>query len=1653
MILKLLKRLTLINRLLFNYYNSKLILTLFFCAAITQANAQILSDFPCYAVAEDNGAPNFFFEYNPETEDWTNVGVTGTSFIESIATDPINKIIYAMDGGTFGTIDRATGAFSSISALGLADGAIGSVLLNDVDGLSYDPVNDILWASHRIPGEGPNTNDLLFKIDPATGSIIPGEFAGGDDYAVVEEVFDSTFGDVVYDVDDIAYNPYTGILYAIQNQDGPGVITELNQLDGSVERVIIDFPDEDVEGLGITYLSELYGTTGNNGATGAQNTFIFINLADNTTETQNAIDPTGNAVDFESFDCLTAINDLALKKEISSTQPQPILSGDVVTYQITVYNQGDIPNQDILISDYIPMGLSLTTNTIWNPVSPQLANYTIPGPLNPGQSITVDIELLVSPTANGTITNYAEISSSFNEDINVANGNVPVPLPDVDSEPNDVNDEVGNIIVDDQLNGSGPNANQDEDDHDVATFAIGDCIEIGITGTTSIESIAADPINNILYAMDGGVLGRLEPLTGAFTAIGTLGTANGENGPVLINDVDGLTYDPTNNILIGSHRVIGDGPGTNDLLVKINPLTGTLILGDFEDSAGSPADYAVIEEAFDSTLGRVVYDVDDIALNPYSGELFAIQNDDGPGLITIINLTNGQIDRTVYDTPDDDLEGLGFNGYGELFATSGDNGFTGSQNSFVQIDYLNSSSTVLAQIDPTGENVDFESFDCFAGYNDLALRETLATGQQSSFCTGDIVTFEIEVFNQGLLTNENVLVTNYFSPEFELIADDLWTDQGNQTATTTLECPLSPGESSVVNISFKISDEVACTEDAELTIDNFAEITVSYNPFFLDENNLQIPLQDIDSTPDFLNNETGIVDNEINEQATNGDEDDHDIETITVTPSNPSAGTISANSSVVCSSNNVTIISASPNGNILQDCVTATNPDDIVVPNGYELMYVLSEGTDLVIIDVNSSPSFSVSQPGDYTIHTLVYNPNTLDTSTILLGTTTGVEVNALLIQGDGNICAALDVAGAPVTVSNPTAGTLTAVNSEVCFNGSEATIEATPNDDTLLPTNYSVTYVLTSGADLVIEAVDGNPLFTVNQPGEYTIHSLVYDPNTLDLSSVTIGQTTGTDINALLVQGGGDICAALDVTGASFNIINPDAGSLAAAGEQVVCLIENEITLTAEVSTDPQTPTGYEVLYVLTSGGDLIIEATSASPAFTVTQTGDYTIHTLVYNPNTLDLSTITPGQTTGLEVNALLVQGGGDICAALDVAGVPFTIGGDIVVAFEDGSPTSATCGESGSALLEISGGAEPYQFSWSDGFSLEDRPEIEAGNYSVTVTDALGCTGSLEITILGSATLELAITETCELTVTGGDATLDYTLAGGNEPYTIEVVDADGGSVSPDQPGALPVWNALSEGQYQITVTDVDGCSTTQSFVICPYSCQLEGMLEEIVNVTCSGGNDGSITISATTNPGADPITYVWLSGDDSIIEGESQPTISNISSGTYEVQLEDINGCTEELVFEVTEPPAFVFVDCNSDDVTTTGGDDGTATLIVDGGVAPYTYLWSDGQTTNPATGLSAGNYDVTITDANGCEVMGTCTVQSPSCSDFNVEFNTTAVSCVGDSDGVIEISSTGTSGTVTYTWTPNVASGPLASGLSAGNYEILVVDAVGCEEKK
>ncbi len=350
--------------------------------------------------------------------------------------------------------------------------------------------------------------------------------------------------------------------------------------------------------------------------------------------------------------------------------------------------------------------------------------------------------------------------------------------------------------------------------------------------------------------------------------------------------------------------------------------------------------------------------------------------------------------------------------------------------------------------------------------------------------------------------------------------------------------------------------------------------------------------------------------------------------------------------------------------------ITAVRTSPFVEPvrRYYDVIYVLTSGSNLVIEQVAEEPEFDVTEPGMYTIHTLVYDKRSLDLGIVQFGVTTGVDVVNIL--ANPAICGDLDVAGAKFTVGMcecpADAGSLDPKIDDSCFTpGHPVELEADIDHTPTVPSGYSVIYVLTEGDGLVIQDVSSTPSFEVNKTGDFTIHTLVYDPSTLDLGIVVFGQTTGFDVNSLLIQGGGQICASLDVAGAKFTVeacpCEAEFGALEA--NEFDCISRDRYgfvrtKITADVVGQPNVPKGYRLIYVLTSGSDLVIENVNSTPSFFVYEEGRYTIHTLVYNPSSLDLGIIEPGVTTGVDVNNLLIQGGGDICAALDVAGAPFMV-----------------------------------------------------------------------------------------------------------------------------------------------------------------------------------------------------------------------------------------------------------------------------------------------------------------------------------------------------------------------------------------------------------
>lgn len=344
--------------------------------------------------------------------------------------------------------------------------------------------------------------------------------------------------------------------------------------------------------------------------------------------------------------------------------------------------------------------------------------------------------------------------------------------------------------------------------------------------------------------------------------------------------------------------------------------------------------------------------------------------------------------------------------------------------------------------------------------------------------------------------------------------------------------------------------------------------------------------------------------------------------------------------------------------------LTANRVAATVVPDGYIVRYILTRGEDLTIMQIGQNAQFTVAQTGRYRIHTLVYNPATLDLSGVIFGTTKASSINSRLVQGGGLICAALDLFGAAFDVTScpcePTAGKLKP-EAQVCYdNITPAKLTALVDIAPVIPAGYQRRYVLTYGPNLVVENVSQNPTFNVTKTGTFRIHTLIYNPADLDLSTVIFGLTKATDISKLLIQGGGQLCGSLDLLGAQFDVTacvcSAKAGTLVAI--DLPCLNAGSARIRANVSTASVVPAGYNLRYILTQGDVLVVRQVKEVADFTVTTAGRYRIHAFVYNPSTFNINDIQAGVTTAQGIRDRLVEGGGAICGSIQLSGLMFDV-----------------------------------------------------------------------------------------------------------------------------------------------------------------------------------------------------------------------------------------------------------------------------------------------------------------------------------------------------------------------------------------------------------
>ncbi|MCW3104001.1 MAG: hypothetical protein JWO09_2441 [Bacteroidetes bacterium] len=239
---------------------------------------------------------------------------------------------------------------------------------------------------------------------------------------------------------------------------------------------------------------------------------------------------------------------------------------------------------------------------------------------------------------------------------------------------------------------------------------------------------------------------------------------------------------------------------------------------------------------------------------------------------------------------------------------------------------------------------------------------------------------------------------------------------------------------------------------------------------------------------------------------------------------------------------------------------------------------------------------------------------------------------------------------------------------------------------------------------------------------------------------------------------------------------------------------------------------------------------------------------------------------------------------------------------------------------------------------------------------------------------------------------------------------------------------------------------GASFAKSYVLrlnLNPDCSSLAALVSVTNATCVGCPNGTASVSATGGTGS--YTYLWTPG------GSTTATATGLTAGTYMVTITDGYGCAVTAMATVANPDCSGFMaSATSTNTTCVSCTDGTATANATGGTGSATYSWAPtGGTAATATGLAPGTYTVTITDGAGCSSTATATVGTPDCSALLATATSSDASCATCADGSAMVNVTGSTGSVTYMWSPAGGTSASATGLTPGTYTVMVTDSVGC----
>ncbi|MBI1224968.1 MAG: T9SS type A sorting domain-containing protein [Bacteroidetes bacterium] len=702
----------------------------------------------------------------------------------------------------------------------------------------------------------------------------------------------------------------------------------------------------------------------------------------------------------------------------------------------------------------------------------------------------------------------------------------------------------------------------------------------------------------------------------------------------------------------------------------------------------------------------------------------------------------------------------------------------------------------------------------------------------------------------------------------------------------------------------------------------------------------------------------------------------------------------------------------------------------VVAPPAYPLAFAAAPTT----LTCNT-PSFTLNGNGSSTGSPFTYLWTTSD-GYILSGANTlnNCLVNAagtyqLLVQNANNNCMTF---ASTVVTANQTAPDVTAgPPGNISCSNAQTTLNAVG------PTGQNFNLLWTTiGGNIVSGATTLNPV--VNAAGTYTL-TITNLTNGCSSSSTT-NVTSSISSPNIGASGGVLTCTNSNVT-LSGSSSTPNVGfawtgpnGFTSTQQNPIVAVQGTYVLTVTNPANGCTATASATVSQNTNApqasaqGGVITCANS-----NVTLSGSSTTQNVIY-------SWVGPNGFTSSQQNPAVNVTGNYVLTVTGSNGCTQTATG---IVSQNTTPPIANAGPSGilnchanqvvlNGTSSSSGSQFAYQWTTSDGHIAAGAntltPTVDnAGNYLLTVTNNnSGCTNTATTSVVQRQSVVADVASQINVTCNGG-ATGSATAAGngGNGSYTYAWSNGTNAATA----------NNLSAGTYSVVVTDGENCEATKTVTITqPNPLQVNA---STTAQSAPGVNNGT----ATANPqgGTGNYTFQWSNG-------ENSQTITDLSPGNYTVVVTDENGCQKMQTVTVNVFGCAVSATINAQDATCNGSDNGSASINLTNAAAPTTFLWSNGAQTQTATDLAPGNYSVTASDGNGCEVVADVEISEP--NPLTPNATTTGLTAINVNDGTATASPTGGTAPFSFEWSTGETSASI-TGLSSANYTVSIEDANGC----